>query len=352
MNRQVQFNADRVHLHNISDDLFIWEAASSDLHVGVTITLNAKQAEQAIDKLKPSFDEHYQVKKRHFLVRDNARVMLTYDRSISIMAATWKSVWEIAELMDIPNKRKVAYYFIGDCGVTVSYVDVNHGGEDPILEGLFGDLNVDMLYHDYMSARDPILILYGVPGVGKTTFLKYIMQRANDISIAYIKDAGTMKSSRTWKSLQDEDHDILILDDLDMDLLRGKERDDFITQLLSFSDGIFGKRTKIVITTNTPIQQIDNALVRPGRCFDFVYLRPLTLPQAEAYWTDSLGCDPDTLVMKGNEITQADLMQQYFAIRESREPRRYLPKSERCTLTELLSRNGVAIQGRDDKFGL
>lgn len=357
MNNDVQivFDPSRPHLYTVYEDFFMMSARLKGATAGHSMFLSLPVAKETAAKLKKLFARNVELSKIQVYYDDRdsgSMAAIIRDRQLVVTAPTWGEVHSVFRDLDIKLERQVTYYFIGDHGVTSSSVAINTESEDPIHPDLFGHLDVSLLCSDYMESRDPILILYGVPGVGKTTFLKYLIQEHSDVSIAYIKDATTLKSSRTWKSLQDADHDILILDDLDLDLLRDKERDDFVTQLLSFSDGIFGKRTKIVITTNTPIDKVDEAMVRPGRCFDFIYLQPLTQAQAYEVWMNILNAPSDAFDVQDGHITQADLMRRYFAYRDNKTPRRYMPEGERCTLTELLKKHGVTIQSMDEKFGL
>jgi ATP-dependent 26S proteasome regulatory subunit len=54
-------------------------------------------------------------------------------------------------------------------------------------------------------------------------------------------------------------------------------------KFLNVSDGLISAADKkMVFSTNLPnIQDIDSALMRPGRCFDVVEFRPLTREEAK-----------------------------------------------------------------------
>ncbi len=129
--------------------------------------------------------------------------------------------------------------------------------------------------------------------------------------IAYTKDLQAMSSDQFWIELHDDKPDLLILDDLDAELSRDGKFP-VIDKLLTFSDGILVNSTKIIITTNRPIKDIDNALIRPGRCFDCIELNTLTRQQALSIWTGLLGNTQENFNTEATKISQAALMSMHL----------------------------------------
>lgn len=203
-----------------------------------------------------------------------------------------------------------------------------------VADELYPRINVDDLVNAYIESTESILILTGEPGTGKTTFLKKVMSsiaahKKEDVIVAYIKDKDILQDNETWSSLASNDYDILVFDDLDDSLgARSVAGDNsFISQLLSFSDGIFDKNTKILITTNRPIDDIDTAVIRPGRCFDILQMPALKYSEALAVWTDLYELDEQSFWSAfGNartDITQAYLSSEAKSI-QGKSPRSYL----------------------------
>lgn len=163
-----------------------------------------------------------------------------------------------------------------------------------ILKDLYPDIDIDCLVKDYDEASDKILILYGPPGTGKSSFLKYYITNSNLIkrfrstnpynsSVFYSKDPDITSSNNFW--MMSLNVPVVILDDLDIDFSARDLSNDFVTNLLSISDGIFGSAApKVIITTNQPISKIDEAIIRPGRCFDFIQLSPMSYEYAIEIW--------------------------------------------------------------------
>jgi SpoVK/Ycf46/Vps4 family AAA+-type ATPase len=89
---------------------------------------------------------------------------------------------------------------------------------------------------------------------------------------------------------------------------------------------MISRSCKVVITTNQEIHNIDSALIRPGRCFDFLILEPLTRQQARDIWIKILGLDDEDFKKRFGAdeiITQANLMSEYYHINSQMQSRLY-----------------------------
>lgn len=165
-------------------------------------------------------------------------------------------------------------------------------------------LNIENLFDQFIQYDENILVLLGEPGLGKsklaTTYLKYLLaneqylQQDNDQYIVkYVKNQSILSMDQFWHDLGGTD--LVILDDLDYFLGARKqtvstglenEKDSFINNLLSFTDGVNKNPTKFIITTNRNLEDVDTALLRKGRTFDILELRQLSNAEAFAIWKD------------------------------------------------------------------
>lgn len=250
----------------------------------------------------------------------------------------------------------LAYYYMSTKhGLTTRDLYVTLGDFTDIYPDLYPDIDIAKLVHQYNNANEPILMLYGEPGVGKTTFVKYIIAHGDFKNAAYIKDPRVMEDGELWSSLTGANYDLVIFDDLDINLLprRKNTESTFMTQLLSYSDGIFTQgKVKIIVTTNQAVKEIDSALVRPGRCFDFLRLNALERDDARNFWINTLklGGDAFDLTFRDKQVTQASLMSEAFRMSSSVGARDYVKRgNNRYTLDRKLSELG--IQSSDGESG-
>lgn len=231
---------------------------------------------------------------------------------------------------------QIQYYFMGASGVDYNSFVRNKNTIKKIYPELYPDIDIVALNNEFQTADDSILMLLGDPGVGKTTFMRYLMQHMmisdgdddKQANIAYAKDKAVMQQGEFWSMLASSNYDIVILDDMDFGLVtRTPEEHAVVSNLLSYSDGIFGSKSKIVITTNLRLDDIDEALLRPGRCFDVLKLNSLMREQALNAWTKVLGMSEEDFAAQwpnNKTITQADLMSFYSRIMGQRRERAYV----------------------------
>jgi len=155
-------------------------------------------------------------------------------------------------------------------------------------------LDVELFMEQFIKSNENILILASEPGTGKSKFIALLMRYLlENVSLPersyhnflFAKDINLFNMDDFWEIAKRNDY--LILDDLDFLLgKRDDSRDDvaknnFLSKLLSFSDGVIKNDTKIIITTNQPIDEIDDALKRKGRLFDFLKFMPLEYEEAQ-----------------------------------------------------------------------
>lgn len=153
---------------------------------------------------------------------------------------------------------------------------------------LYPDIDIDALTTTFLDSNESVLILYGDPGVGKTSFVKYmysmgILDRVfilQSLELALKPDA----INDFPESHGNTSKDLLFLDDVDILLaprdIKSDEKNSLIlSTFLSMTDSICIP-PKVILTTNVNIKEIDAALIRPGRCFDFIHIKPMTFDYA------------------------------------------------------------------------
>jgi len=219
-------------------------------------------------------------------------------------------------------------------------------------EDYYPYLDINEMFSQFMLSDSNILLLSGEPGTGKTRLgdmlMQYLLdeadlqevkkrktvvehiedniieidvlaQESEGVKVAYIKNEEILSMDSFWNILQEEEYHLIFLDDLDFSLLprtqnistsEDIQKNKFISNLLSFTDGIFnaGNKTKFVITSNRDVSEIDTAVLRKGRTFDILNLRQLKHEEAGKIWVKAgLGIDDFNKEFQEEKVLQADL---------------------------------------------
>lgn len=169
----------------------------------------------------------------------------------------------------------------------------NHGlnqvtvplAKPPVLHDEFypylGDVNA---FIDAFAASDSnILILNGDPGLGKSTFIKHLLQRTGWQAVVCYDPSVIKEDDQLYTDFLEDTKDVMILEDADTLLESRLDGNDSLSKILNIADGILSSSgKKYVFTANLRrASDIDPALVRPGRCFSVVQFRPLERSEAE-----------------------------------------------------------------------
>lgn len=115
-----------------------------------------------------------------------------------------------------------------------------------------------------------VLLLHGVPGTGKTSYIRHLTKAIVDKQIVYIPPdfAVNIANPDFVSFFLDYPNSILIIEDAE-NILRSREAggNQSVSNLLSISDGLLGDGLKLQIlcTFNCDLNQIDTALLREGR---------------------------------------------------------------------------------------
>lgn len=263
-----------------------------------------------------------------------------------------------AENADGNKTIDVSYYYMSaKNGLSTREVPMTVSDLKEIYLELYPDIDIKKLVDVYDAASEPVLMLYGEPGVGKTTFVRYLIAQGNYSEVAYVKDPAVMQDGELWAMLTQNKYDLIVFDDLDIDLIPRHKNTEatFMTQLLSYSDGIFTNgKTKILVTTNQEVKEIDPALIRPGRCFDFIRLNHLSREDALSFWVNHLHLDEKVfnLTFTSPNITQAQLMSEAHKITNSLVGRSYVKRGNSSyTIQQKLAELGIqAGEGQGSVF--
>jgi SpoVK/Ycf46/Vps4 family AAA+-type ATPase len=139
-------------------------------------------------------------------------------------------------------------------------------------------------YERYNSSSASILLLQGPPGTGKTTFIRGLLSHCKKNSILSYDDAILNSDNFLSSFIDDSSVNYLIFEDADAYLTSRESGNRTIHKFLNAGDGLISSSDKkIIFTTNlASLSDVDQALIRPGRCFDVLQFRQLTKDEAIA----------------------------------------------------------------------
>lgn len=168
-------------------------------------------------------------------------------------------------------KEKAAVYYVskGNYGFETYPFELNVKD----IEGNYNDdLPLEKINNIIQNEESSIILFNGVPGGGKSSFIRYIIDKNKkdkkflylDSSVFhYITDSSFIQFLMRFKN------SIIILEDCEQ-LLKSREdsgRNELISTILNISDGLLGDslNLKFICTFNTDLTNIDKAITRKGR---------------------------------------------------------------------------------------
>ncbi|PVU70330.1 AAA family ATPase [Sulfolobales archaeon SCGC AB-777_K20] len=220
---------------------------------------------------------------REIKMEDFIEVIKKYKPSVSLETLEqyekFKMDYERKTGTDIPVTELIEKVTLNDVG-----------GYDQMKKELFEILEIQFKYSNLMAQMKipPVrgILLYGPPGVGKTMMAKAL---ANTLGVKLLMLSGAeilykgyegavAAVKEVFNRARENKPAIILLDEIDAIAPRREayksEGNKVVNQLLTEMDGIRTLRDVVVIATTNRIEDVDPALLRPGR-FDKVVFMPL-----------------------------------------------------------------------------
>jgi hypothetical protein len=184
-------------------------------------------------------------------------------------------------------------------------------------------LDIDLYYNDDFKAVDAVIkerlgkendkgivLLHGLPGTGKTTYLRYLIGNLKK-KVMFVSPsvAGNLMNPEFMDLLLDNPNAVLVIEDAENIIMDRKySSQSSVSNLLNISDGLLSDclNVQIICTFNSELAFIDSALLRKGRLIARYEFGKLSVDKARKL-NDHLGLKteinkPLTLA----EITNAD----------------------------------------------
>jgi len=162
--------------------------------------------------------------------------------------------------------------------------DVLRDGAYPAIPG-----GVHAFIARYLDAPETVLVLQGPPGTGKTRLIRGILgemsrRKGEQAQALYTGDMKALTSDEVFVKFITGWHDAFVVEDADHVLKPRADGNDHLHRFLTIADGVVRSQgRKIIFSTNLPnVGDLDEALIRPGRCFARIHVRTLTGAEAKA----------------------------------------------------------------------
>jgi hypothetical protein len=173
----------------------------------------------------------------------------------------------------------------GDSGMTTIPLRAPQGITDSSYP--FIEEGVEQFVQDFLASSENVLLLLGIPGSGKSNLIKHIIAKSRkNALITY--DPEVMKKDHIFANFIEEDYGSLIMEDADAFLGARTEGNLMMTKFLNVADGIVSMNgKKMIFSTNLEkLDDIDAALLRPGRCYAVINFRKLNCAESIAFCKD------------------------------------------------------------------
>jgi ATP-dependent 26S proteasome regulatory subunit len=150
------------------------------------------------------------------------------------------------------------------------------------------------------------VLLYGKPGTGKTSYIRYLSTQVSKRMIFLSPEVSQYISSPEFITfLSSYTNSILIIEDAENVIKTRKAGgSSAISNLLNLTDGLLADclNIQIICTFNTDVSQIDSALLRKGRLIAMYEFKELNKKKAK-----ELALSLNKPVIIENDITLAEL---------------------------------------------
>jgi hypothetical protein len=140
----------------------------------------------------------------------------------------------------------------------------------------------------YLDANETVLVVQGPPGTGKTRLIRAILgeisrRKGREAQALYTGDRKSLENDEIFVKFITGWDDAFVVEDADHILRPRAQGNEHLHRFLAIADGVVRSQgRKIIFSTNLPnVGDLDDALIRPGRCFARLHVRELTHAEAD-----------------------------------------------------------------------
>ena len=161
-------------------------------------------------------------------------------------------------------------------------VEGSYGFDLKAMEVKKSKLDIDLFYDDDFKEVDAVIqkrlkqkkdkgivLLHGLPGTGKTTYLRYLIGKIKK-RVLFVSPnvAGNLMNPEFIELLIDNPNTVLVIEDAENIIMdRRATGSSSVSNLLNISDGLLADflNVQLICTFNSSLTMVDSALMRKGR---------------------------------------------------------------------------------------
>ncbi|MBP8295259.1 MAG: AAA family ATPase [Burkholderiales bacterium] len=186
------------------------------------------------------------------------------------------------------------WHFLKD-GNELAVASMEERADDVLFDQAYPQLEggVAGFIERYLESPSAVLVLHGPPGTGKTRLIRAILGAMSrrlgaQARVMVTSDACALAADEIFTRFLAGSADAFVVEDADHLLRPRADGNEHLHRFLTVADGVaHANGRKIIFSSNLPnIGDMDDALIRPGRCFARVRLRELTLDEAAQLWRE------------------------------------------------------------------
>jgi len=214
-------------------------------------------------------------------------------------------------------------------GNELESASIEEMADDVLYDGAYPEIKggVRKFVTRYLDAPETVLVLQGPPGTGKTRLIRAILgemsrRKGEQAECLYTGDMKALERDAIFVRFITGTHDAFVVEDADHLLKPRADGNQDLHRFLTIADGVVRSQgRKIIFSTNLPnVGDLDEALIRPGRCFARIHVRTLTAAEAQALAEEIAAGDAEkltraALAFAGEEGRKRSLAEIYRALR-------------------------------------
>ena len=195
----------------------------------------------------------------------------------------------IKESLNDENSYKIAYK--GQYSIETTVCKFNDW-ETNLKKNYNDDLPYDAMNDVIRSDKAGLIMLYGIPGTGKTSLVKTLINDNRDTDFIFVDTSvcESISDGLFLDFLQEHKNSVIVFEDCEKLLFSRDEMvNESIGTILNLTDGIIAESMKIkfICTFNCDLAKVDKALLRKGRLSIGYEFKKLSLEKTKAIYPDA-----------------------------------------------------------------